>query len=174
MVSRVSAAACAAALVAMLAAPVQSNARGGGGAMGRGGGFHPPVSSFHPPVRSFHHVHPPFAHAHRAPLVRHEFARSHAFHAAARRHHRAALGLADLGGYWGPVTSSDNGTFYGSYYDPSDMIRPFDPPAYRVPPAAVVPVAAREAYVDRGGCRSETVTLQSPGSADRSITITRC
>src|SRR5262249_44820116 len=86
MMRRMSAAACAAALVGMLATPVESSARGGGFVARHGRGFHPVV-------RPIHRVHP-FVHAHRPPvfhrpLVRHPLVR-HAFHAA-RRHHRAVF-----------------------------------------------------------------------------------
>jgi len=172
MLSRVSAAACAAAVAAMLAAPAPSSARGGAAAMGHVGGFHPPVGSFH-------RVQPSFEHAHRVAPIRHDIERHveqrHAFGAAARGRHRAVLGLSDLGGYWGPLTTSDDGSFYGSYYDPSDMSGWMFPPVPKVPAAAAVPVAARYApVVDRGGCRSETVAMSSPDGAERNVTITRC
>ena len=188
MIFRVSAAACAAAALAMLAAPVQSNARGGAVAMGHVGGFHPPVSSFNhgrPPVARLPVARPPVAHpqpahAHRAPQLRHDFVGRHGFGASARRNNRGTVQYSDFGGYSGPVTSSDDGSFYGSYYDPSDRSGWFYPPIPKVPPAIVLPVAGpsvagREAQVvDRGGCRSETVAVPSPGAAERSVTITRC
>jgi hypothetical protein len=173
MIFRVSAAACAVAVAAMLTAPVQSSARGGAAAMGHVGGFHPPVSLFNhvrPPV-----AHPPLAHAHRAPLLRRDFNGRHAFGAAARRNNRGTVEYLDLGGYSGPLTNSGDGTFYGSYYDPSDMSGWIYPPLPKVPPAAVVPVAGRDpVVVDRGACRSETVAVPTPGAAERRVTITRC
>ncbi len=174
MLSRVSAAACAAAVAAMLAAPAPSSARGGA-AMGHVGGFHPHIRSFHRVPPQFVHARPPFVHAHRVPLTRHDPVRREAFHAAERRHHRAVLGFWGFGGYWLPFTSGDDGAFYGSYYDPSDANGAIDPPLPRFAPAAVVPVAARDVPVlDRGGCRSETVALPSPDGAEHNVTITRC
>jgi hypothetical protein len=168
MFNRISAAACAAALVGMLAAPAESSARGGAVAAGHAGGLHPVV-------RSIHRVHPPFVHEHRAPVTRRAFVQRHAFHAAARRHHRATFGLLGFYGYGLPVTYADDGAFYGSYYDPSDVTGSTGAPVYAVPPADAAPVAERaEAAVDRGGCRSQTVAVPSPGGAERSVTITRC
>lgn len=178
MLSRVGAAVCAAAAVVMLAAPLPSSARGGAAAMGHAGGFHPPVSSFNharPPMVRPPLAHQPLVHAHRAPLLRHEFNGHHAFGGAARRNQGATIGYVDPGGYSGPLTYSDDGAFYGSYYDPSDWTGWIYPRAPKVPSAAVVPVAGREAQVvDRGGCRSETVAVPSPGSAENNVTITRC
>jgi hypothetical protein len=171
MLYRVSAAACAAAVGIMLAAPAPSNARGGAAAMGHVGGLHPSIRSFHRVRPPFVHAHPPFAHARPVPLTRHDPVRREAFHAAERRHRRVVLGLWGFGGYWLPFTYADDGAFYGSYYDPSDVTGAIDPP----PPAAVVPVAARDVPVlDRGGCRSETVALPSPDGAEHNVTITRC
>jgi hypothetical protein len=169
MVRRMSAAACAAALVGMLATPVESSARGGGFATGHGRGFHPMV-------RPIHRVHP-FVHAHpppvlHPPLVRHPLVR-HAFHAAARRHHRAVFGGFGVYGFALPVTYTDDGAFFGSYYDPSDVTA-LDPPAPAGPPASAPLSVRAEATFDRGGCRSEIVPLPSPGGAERSVTITRC
>jgi hypothetical protein len=170
MVRRMSAAACAAALVGMLATPVESSARGGGFATGH-------VRGFHPVVRPIHRVHP-FVHAHRPPLphrplVRHPLVRD-AFHAAARRHHRAVFGVFGFYGFGLPVTYGDDGAFIGSYYDPSDVTGALDPPAPALPPASLPLSVRAEAIVDRGGCRSEIVPVPSPGGAERSVTITRC
>jgi hypothetical protein len=127
-------------------------------------------------------AHQPLAHAHRAPLLRHQFDGRHVFGSAARRQNGAAVGYGDFGGYSGPLTYSDDGAFYGSYYDPSDWTGWIYPWTSKVPPAAVVPVAAREPQVagrapqivDHGACRSETVAVPSPGAAEPSVTITRC
>jgi hypothetical protein len=170
MLSRVSAAAGAAAVAVMLAAPAPSSARGGA-AMGH-------VGTFHPPVSSFHRAPPSFAHAHRGAPIRHDIERRveqrQVFGATLRRHQRA-VGLSDLGGYWAPLTTSDDGSFYGYNYVPSDMSGWMYPPVPKVPAAAVIPVAARYAPIpDRGGCRSETVAMPSSDSAERNVTITRC
>jgi hypothetical protein len=170
MFSRVGAAACAAAvIVGVLAAPAETGARGGAVAIGHVGGFHPVV-------RSMQHVHQPFVHDHRAPLIRGAFAQRHGFHAAALRRHRPFVGLYGFYGFALPFTYADDGPFFGSYYDPSDVVGSLGAPVYAVPPAGVVaPVAERaEAPLDRGGCRSQTVAVPSPGGAEQSVTITRC
>jgi hypothetical protein len=172
MFSRVCAAACAAALgVGVLAAPAESSARGGGAAMGRIGGFHPP--------RPMPHGHPPVARVPRAvpPVLHGAVARVHAAHPAARRNQGA---VSTFDGYGYPLTYGDNGAFYGSYYDPSDVVGSiavpaYTPPLYAPPPAGPAPVAEREPQVfDRGPCRSQTVSVASPSGGERSITITRC
>jgi hypothetical protein len=175
MFSRVCAAACAAALVVGVCAPAESAARGGA-AVGHVGGFH--AGGVHPVVRPFPHAHAPFAHgpfahARHVPFARFPGAieRAHALRAAALRHRGAIFGF---GAYGFPITYADDAMFYGSYYDPSDVVGSINGPAYADPPADPAPVAGREAQVvDRGGCRSETVAVPS-SSGERSITITRC
>jgi hypothetical protein len=175
MFSQVCAAACAAALVVGVFAPAESAARGGG-AIGHAGGFH--AGGGHPIVRPVPQAHAPFAHgpfahARHMPFARFPgvVARVQALRAAALRHRGAIFGF---GAYGFPVTYGDDGMFYGSYYDPSDVVGSVSVPAYADPPADPAPVAGREAeVVDRGGCRSETVAVPSP-AGERSIIITRC
>jgi hypothetical protein len=181
MFSRVCAAACAAALVVGVSAPAESAARGGA-AIGHVGGFH--ASGFHPIVRSVPHAptarpahapfaHRPFAHARHLPFQRFPgaFLRAHALRAGALRHRGAIFGFD---GYGFPITYADDAMFYGSYYDPSDVVGSLSAPASADPPADPAPVARGEAQVvDRGGCRSETIAVPS-SAGERSITITRC
>jgi hypothetical protein len=98
------------------------------------------------------------------------FARKHEFRAAALRRYRAiySFGL--------PLTYSDSGPFFGSYYDPSDVVGSVGEPAYADQPADTSPDAAPNAQVayDRGGCRSQTVTVASSNGGERSVTIMRC
>jgi hypothetical protein len=181
MFYRIGSAACAAAVAVMLLAPAPLNARGGAG-VGHGG-FRPvmhPVPRIHfPRVHEPHHFplvheprHFPLVHKHRTPFT-HRFAHRHPFHEIARRHHRGIYGGLPSYGY--PLTYGDNYVFYGSYYDPSDGTASDDPPVYAVPPAAVLSVAgAPQAYIERGGCRSESIAMPSPGGADNSVIITRC
>jgi hypothetical protein len=140
-----------------------------------------PVPRIHFPLvhehRRFPPVHEPrrfpLVHKHRVPFIHHPFAHRRPFQDFARRHHRAIYGGLPYYGF--PLTYGDDYVFYGSYYDPSDGTGSDDPPVYAVPPAAVVPVAgAPQGYVDRGGCRSETIAAPSPGEAEPSVTITRC
>jgi hypothetical protein len=167
MFSRVCAAACAAALgIGVLAAPAESSARGGGVAPGRIGAFHPP--------QPMPHGHPPFARVPHAipPTLHGAVARVHAGHLGAQRH-RGTLYTFD--GYGFPLTYGDNGAFYGSYYDPSDVVGSIGAPVFAPPPAGPLPVAERQAEViDRGPCRSQTVSVPTPSGGERSITITRC
>jgi hypothetical protein len=199
MFSRVSAAVAAAAIAAMLLAPAQSNARGGAGP-GAGGGFHPPMRPVHLPVRPVrpfvHHRDPLFVHR----LIRHR----HAFEHRRDRRNGVGFGGYGYGGYgyggngyggngydgngydgngycnygYGyryPLTCGDGSAFYGTYYDPSDMTGSIRVPPYGVRPASIMPITERlDASIDRGGCRSETVPVPSPGGAESSITITRC
>ncbi|HML12699.1 MAG TPA: hypothetical protein VK456_05300 [Xanthobacteraceae bacterium] len=163
-----SAAVCAAAIAVVLLVPAPSNARGGAAMAGRAGGFHPSV-------RPMPRVHPPIVPEHRVPFARREFREQHALHANERRHHRAIYAWPGYFDYGLPVTYGDDGAFYGGYYDPSDLARVVVIPVPAAPPAPVAPVAQRrEAPVDRGGCRSQTVAMPTSGGADRSVTITRC
>jgi hypothetical protein len=170
----VSAAVGAAAVAVMLLAPAPSIARGGAGAAGHAGGFHPPVRPIHPPVRPTH-LHRPFVH-HRDPLfVHHKIPDRHPFRFGDRRHHHRIFWVPGGFAYAYPVTYADDSAFYGTYYDPSDVTGWIGGPAYAVPPASVVPIAERlDRPVDRGACRSETVPVPTPGGAERSVTITRC
>jgi hypothetical protein len=184
MLSRISAAACAAALVVGAFAPEQSAARGGAavGGVAHAGGIH--AGGVRPTPRPTHPTRPPLAHARHVPQVpfhgapfRHDL-RAHAFRAATARHQRALLGCCTYDSFGYPTTYGDDGMFYGSYYDPSDFVGPLRWPAYADPPAAPAAVAGREAQgtdktVDRGACRSETVAMPSAGG-ERSVTITRC
>jgi hypothetical protein len=166
MFSRVLAAACAAALgVGALAAPVEVAARGGAVSIGHAGGFRPSA------MRPFHRARAPFAHArHVLPAAPLRGAFVRALRAGALRHHRIIYG-----GFGYPLTYADGAPFYGSYYDPSDVVGTVTVPASAAPPADPAPYAERDAQaaVDRGGCRSETVTIPASGG-ERSITITRC
>src|ERR1051326_329450 len=179
MFSRTGVAICAAVIAGMLLVPAELTARGG-----HPGGFRPmvrpshrahppmvrPVHRVHPHVRPTSHVHPPLAHRHHVPFAHHAFGDRHAFHTAARRHHRAIFSLPFYG-YAVPVTYGDDYAFYGSYYDPSDLVVP----AYVVPPAPVPPLAGLpEPPLERVGCRSQTVVGPSPSGAEHSVTITRC
>jgi len=189
MFNRASAAVCAAAIAGMFLVPAQLSARGGGGggAMGHVGGFPRAAGTMHgthpAPVRPFHRVNP-FAHQHGAPFAR-EFRQHREFRNrhesfAARRHPRTIFTWTGDHGYGLPVTSGDDGTFYGTYYDPSDWIRPIVPPAYAVPPAPVAraplpaPTEQPDPPAERTACRSQTVALSSPSGAERSVTIMRC
>jgi hypothetical protein len=215
MFYRISVAACAAAVAGLLLVPAQSNARGGAGMVGHGGGFHPPVRPTHP-------VHRPLVRRHDPLFVHRNFRERHAFEH--RRHRRNADGFGGYGyggggyggnGYGGNGYGSngygdngygDNGygdnaygntgygdygycnygygyrltcgnfsAFYGRYYDPSDMPGSISVPPYTIRPAPVVLTAGRlDPPINRGGCRSETVPMPSPGAAERSVTITRC
>ena len=74
-----------------------------------------------------------------------------------------------------PLTCADYTAFYGRYYDPSDVPGSVYVPPYTVRPALILSIAGRvDPPITRGGCRSETVTVQAPAGADRSVTITRC
>ena len=204
MLCRVSAAVAAAAIAAMLLVPAQSNARGGAGMAGHGGGFHSPARPTHP-------VNPRFVHRH-DPLFGHrKFRERHAFE---HRHHRRNVdgfagsgygggyngdsyggngyggnGYGDNGygdyryggngycnyGYGYPRTCANYSAFYGRYYDPSDMTGSIWVPPYTVRPASVMSTAAGlDPPINRGGCRSETVAVPSPGGDESSVTITRC
>jgi hypothetical protein len=190
MFSRVCAAACAAALVVGAFAPAESAARGGA-AIGHVGGFHaggsrPLVRSVprahtpfahtpfaHTPFAHTPFAHGPFAHARHAPFARFPgaVARAHALRAAALRHRGATFGF---GAYGFPITYADDAMFYGSYYDPSDVVGSVSGPANADPPADSATVAHGEVQVvDRGGCRSETVAVPS-SAGQHSIIITRC
>jgi len=145
------------------------------------------AGGFHPAVRAIPRAQPPLIHAHRPALSHHHgFVNRHPFvhrrpfvrdrfRTAARGHHRGAVGYEGIGGYVLPLTYTDDAPFYGTYYDPSDVTRPIDPPLLGVPAAGILPVAERDPQiVDRGACRSQTVAVPSPSGADRSVTITRC
>jgi hypothetical protein len=195
MFNRASAAVCAAAIAGMLLVPAQLSARGGGGgggAVGHRGGFPRaagPIHGTHPPtVRPFHRVNP-FAHQHNAPFAHRAFRERRDFRArrdffAARRHPRAVFSWTGDYGYGLPVTSGDDGTFYGKYYDPSDWTGWMAPPVYAVPPAPILPAALpppvlstaerTDSPIERAACRSQTVALSSPSGAERSVTIMRC
>jgi hypothetical protein len=183
MISRASAAVCAAAIAGVLLVPAQSSARGGAGAAGHAGGFPPVMRPMHtraPLVRPVHRVHAPFVHPHRAPFAHREFRERHEFNAAARRHHRVIFNWSGDYGYGLPVTYGDDGAFYGTYYDPSDLTGSIVLPVYAVPPPPVAPAPAPttterpDPPVERAACRSQTVAVSSPGGAERSVTITRC
>ena len=74
-----------------------------------------------------------------------------------------------------PLTCADYTAFYGRYYDPSDVPGSVYVPPYTVRPALILSTAGRlDPPITRGGCRSEAVTVSSPGEAERSVTITRC
>jgi hypothetical protein len=190
MFNRASAAVCAAAIAGMLLVPAQLSARGGGGgAVGHPGGFPRaagPIHGAHPStVRPFHRVNP-FAHQHRAPFARRAFRERRDFRErhdffAARRHPRAVFSWTGDYGYGLPVTSGDDGTFYGKYYDPSDWTGWMAPPVYAVLPAPVLPatlppapVTPTDPPIERAACRSQTVAVSSSSGAERSVTITRC
>jgi hypothetical protein len=147
MFSRVLAAACATALgAAVLTAPVQTAARGGGGG-GHFGGFG--VRPFHPIVRPVHPlVSRPFA------VNRFFFARTHFLR------HRGSNGGVSYGD-WGSAP-------YGSYYDPSAVgaLPAAYPPLY--------PPGPPPQPVDHVGCRSRTVTVPAAGGGESKVTITRC
>jgi hypothetical protein len=173
MFSRVFAAACAAALGAgAMIGPVESFARSGAASFGHVGGARSVgVRPSHVGVRPFHNVRAPFLHARHAPVHgRGAFARKHEFRAAALRRYRAIYNFGL------PLTYADSGPFYGSYYDPSDVVGSVGAPAYADPPADTSPDAAPNAQVayDRGGCRSQTVTVASSTGGERSVTIMRC
>jgi hypothetical protein len=168
MFHRSSAAVCAAAIAALLVVPAPSNARGGAGAAGH-------VGAFHPMVRPMQRAHLPFVPERRAPFAQREFREQPAFHAGERRHHRTIYAWPGYFDYGLPLTYGDDGGFYGAYYDPSDLAGAVVIPVPAMPPPPVAPVAERlEAPVDRGGCRSQTVAMPTPGGADRNVTITRC
>jgi hypothetical protein len=189
MLSRVAAAACAAAMVFGVFAPENSAARGAA-AMGPVGGIH--AGGVRPTPRPTHPARSPFVHPARSPFVharpmphvpfrgapfRHDF-RAHAFRAAAARHQRALLGCCVYDGSGYPITYGDDSSFYGSYYDPSDFVAPWRRSIYADPPATPAAIAGRDVptadkAVDRGACRSETVAMPST-SGERSVTITRC
>jgi hypothetical protein len=170
MLCRAGVAVCAAAIAAVLVVPAQLSARG---AVGHPGGFRPimrPLHRVHPPiVRPVHRMHAPFVH-HRAPFAHHEFHERHGFHALARRHHRGILTVPFFG-YGLPVTYDDDGAFYGTYYDPSDVTGSIVVPAYAAPPA---PLPLAGPPLEPVGCRSQTVAVPSSSGAELSVTITRC
>jgi hypothetical protein len=189
MFNRASAAVCAAAIAGVIVMPAQLSARGGGGgAVGHAGGSPRAVGTMHgthaPTVRPFHRVNP-FAHQHGAPFAHRDFHAHRDFRDrhdffAARRHPRAVFSWTGDYGYGLPVTSGDDGTFYGRYYDPSDWTGWTASPVYVVPPAPVPPALAMapterpDPPVERTACRSQTVALSSPSGAERSVTIMRC
>jgi hypothetical protein len=190
MVNRASAAVGAAAIAGMLLVPAQLGARGGGaGPMGHAGGFSSGMNRGHPLVRPGQRVRP-LADQHRAPFAHREFRDHREFRErheffAARRHPRAIFNWPGDYGYGLPTTYGDDGTFYGSYYDPSDWTGWTAPPFYAVrpawippaalPPTPVPPMAARtDPPIERAGCHSQTVAVSSPSGAERSVTIMRC
>jgi hypothetical protein len=184
MFNRASAAVCAAAIAGVLLVPAQLSARGGGaGAVGHAGGFPSGMNRGHPPlVRPVQRVN---SFVHRRPFAHREFREHRAFRErresfAARRHQRAIFYWPGADGYGLPVTYGDDGAFYGTYYDPSDVTASIFPPVYAVPPAPVppgpvpTPTARPDPPGERTACRSQTVALSSPSGAERSVTITRC
>jgi hypothetical protein len=201
MFCRVSAAVAAAAIAAMLLVPAQLNARGGAGLGGHGGGFHPPVRPSHLPVRPLVHRHDPLF-VHRKFHERHAFEHRHRRNvdgfvgAGYGGGGYGGNGYGDNGygdngygdyGYGAyhycnygyrdryPFTCADYSAFYGKYYDPSDVPGSTYVPPYTVRPALILSIAGRvDPPITRGGCRSEAVTISSPGGAERSVTITRC
>jgi hypothetical protein len=111
MLCRVSAAVAAAAIAAMLLVPAQSNARGGVGMGGHGGGFRPPMRPTHP-------VQHPFVHRHDPLFVRRAFHEKHAFEH--RRDRRNVVGFVGYGygGYgYGGNGYGDNGYADNGYGD---------------------------------------------------------
>ena len=156
MLRRVLAAAGAAALgAAVLTAPMETSARGGGGG-GHFGGFRPSL------VRPIHPVHPPIVRA-----VRPHFTfRGRFFHAGAGfLRHRGQFSNGGLPyGDWGSAP------FYGSYYDPSDVTGTLPPVVY----PSLYPPAPPPQPVERVGCRSHTVTVPATSGGEREVTITRC
>ena len=85
------------------------------------------------------------------------------------RHHRHFFGLGL------PVTWSGSTLFYGNYYDPSDVVGALPVPPDADPPSTLAP-APMPGFVtnDRGGCRSEDVTVAAASGGERTITVTRC
>jgi hypothetical protein len=201
MFCRGSAAVVAAAIAAMFLAPAQLNARGGAGMAGHGGGFHPPVRSTHPVL--VHRHDPLFAHRHfrdrHAFDHRHHRRNDDGFGGYGyggggyggngygdngyNGYGDSGYGDSRYGGYYCrygyryayPFTCADYTAFYGRYYDPSDMVGSTWLPPYTVRPALVMSTTGQvDSPINRGGCRSETVPVPSPGGAERSVTITRC
>ncbi len=174
MLSRVVAAAFAAAFALGAAvAPVESAARGGAVAIGHGGFHHSGLRHFHrhvgmPRIR---HIRPAFAHG------RHVFPFGSSGGAALRVHlprafhHRHFVGAAGL-----PITVWGGTAFYGSYYDPSDDEVLYTQSVLDDPPADAAPVAESRAPVGfaRRGCRSQDVTVPSASGGERIVTVTRC
>ena len=113
MFCRISAAVAAAAIAAMLLVPAQSDARGGAGGVGHGGGFHPPMRPTHPVL----------VHRHDLLFAHRKFGERHAFE---HRHHRrnvdgfAGYGFAGYGyggGGYGGNGYGDNGYGDNGYGD---------------------------------------------------------
>ena len=201
MFCRVSAAVSAAAIAAVLLVPAPSSARGGGMA-GHAGGFHPPVRPMHPVRPPLVRRHDPlFAHrdfrGRRAFEHRRDRRNSDGFGGYGYGgngygdngygdNSYGENGYADNGygghgycnygyGYRYPLGCGGYTAFYGRYYDPSDVTGSIWIPPYTVRPASVMPIAERLVPpTDRGGCRSETVPVPTPGGAERTVTITRC
>jgi hypothetical protein len=201
MFCRVSAAAGAAAIAVMLLVPAQLSARGGGFG-GHAGGFHSPVRPMHRPFvhrhdplfahREYHDRHA-FNHRHHGRNVigfvgygdggygyggngyDDNGDNSYADNGYGSNFY-GAYGYCKYGyGYRYPFTCGGYSAFYGRYYDPSDVPGSIWVPPYTVRPAVIMSTAERlDSPIDRGGCRSETVSAPSPGGAERSVTITRC
>ncbi len=203
MFCRVSAAVGAAAIAAMLLVPAQSSARGGAGVAGHAGGFHSPVRPVHRPFvhrhdplfahRDFHERHP-FEHRRDRKNFSSFVGYGGGYGSDGNGYGGNGYddnGYADTGsgsnfygaygyckngyGYRYPFACGGYSAFYGRYYDPSDVPGSIWLPPYTVRPASITPIAERlDPPIDRGGCRSETVPVPSPGGAEGTVTITRC
>lgn len=204
MLCRLSAAVAAAAIAAMLLVPAQSDARGGAGGVGHGGGFHPmrPMHPAHPAL--IHRHDPLFVHRKFRDRHAFEHRHHRRGVVAFPGYGYGGGGYGDNGygasGYgdngYGDDSYADNGygnssyctygygygypracgtytAFYGRYYDPSDMPGSIWVPPYTVRPALIMSIA-KDPPSARGGCRSETAPVASPGGAEDSVTITRC
>jgi len=170
MLSRVVAAAFAAACVFVAAsAPVHSAARGGavGGHGFFGGGFRPhPVGPVfgHGNVRHDHHTVPT---ALRRPVLRVHFPR----HAFLHHHHfdhfrrgGSTTGWGFGGGsYYDP--SADNGTYTGTVSQ--------DPNGVLIDPTPVADGRGPIGYA-RTGCRYQDVTVPGESGGQQVVTVTRC
>lgn len=152
---------CAVCCIVAVLAPVEASARPGGSAIGRGLLFRGAVPR--PALQ-------PSVHIGRAPaLVTGGAAvpNFHPAHVAPMQRFRRVFGAR--------LPRNGIGVYYGSSYDPGDVIGAVGPVA---PVQAVADVAApREgAGAVAGGrrCNSQTVVVPSEAGGERPITITRC
>jgi hypothetical protein len=95
-------------------------------------------------------------------------------HGVAPQNHRRPAGFG-VTGWWGG---------YGAYYDPANQVLVLDQPAQSPYPVPSAPVVSEQQSVTirvvpaiydyRLGCQSQTQTVTSGASGERTITIVRC
>ena len=125
--------------------PVETSARAGGSAIGRGLMFRGAVARLPVSIgrgRSFVTPHAAVTHVHAAPT----------------RRFRRAFGAR--------LPNNGIGVYYGPSYDPGDLTGAAS--------TSTMPVAGNEIAVLSRHCYSETIVVPSEAGGERSITVTRC